>query len=75
MVDKKITATAWLDDHAGTIGHLYDMKTTPHMFVIATDGTLVYDGAIDNRPTPFATRAPQKTMSARRWMNCSPANL
>jgi peroxiredoxin len=53
FADLKITATAWIDDHAGTIGHLYDMKTTPHMFVIAADGTLAYDGAIDNRPAPF----------------------
>ena len=51
--DLKIAATAWLDDHAGEIGHLYDMKTTPHCFVIAADGTLVYDGAIDDRPQPF----------------------
>jgi peroxiredoxin len=53
MADRKITATAWIDDHSGDIGHLYDMKTTPHMFVIAKDGTLAYDGAIDNRPQPF----------------------
>lgn len=51
-VDQKIAATAWIDDTAGTIGHLYDMKTTPHLFVIAADGTLAYDGAIDNQPTP-----------------------
>jgi hypothetical protein len=50
--DEKIAATAWIDDNAGTIGHLYDMKTTPHCFVVAADGTLVYDGAIDNRPSP-----------------------
>jgi peroxiredoxin len=53
FADEKITATAWIDDHTGAIGHLYDMKTTPHMFVIAKDGTLAYDGAIDNRPQPF----------------------
>ena len=50
--DFKIKATAWLDDSAGTIGHLYNMKTTPDMFVIARDGTLAYQGAIDNRPEP-----------------------
>jgi peroxiredoxin len=50
--DLKIAATAWIDDSSGTIGHLYDMKTTPHTFVIAANGTLVYDGAIDNRPSP-----------------------
>jgi peroxiredoxin len=52
FVDQKITAAAWIDDSSGTVGHLYDMKTTPHMFVIAKDGTLAYDGAIDNRPEP-----------------------
>jgi peroxiredoxin len=51
--DLKIAATTWIDDNSGTIGHLYEMKTTPHMFVIAKDGTLAYDGAIDNRPQPF----------------------
>ena len=50
--DLKIAATAWIDDSSGEIGHLYDMKTTPHCFVIAADGTLVYDGAIDNKPDP-----------------------
>ena len=51
-VAEKIAATAWLDDSSGAIGHLYEMKTTPHTFVIAKDGTLVYDGAIDNQPDP-----------------------
>ena len=49
----KIAASAWIDDSAGTIGHLYEMKTTPHMFVIAADGTLAYDGAMEDRPQPF----------------------
>jgi peroxiredoxin len=52
VADLKITATAWIDDHSGEIGHLYGMKTTPHTFVVAADGTLVYDGAIDNKPDP-----------------------
>ena len=49
----KIAATAWIDDTAGTIGHLYEMKTTPHLFVIAADGTLAYDGAMDDNAKPF----------------------
>lgn len=53
FADLKIAATAWIDDHAGTIGHLYEMKTTPHTFVIAADGTLAYDGAMDNNAKPF----------------------
>jgi len=52
MADKKIVANAWIDDSSGAIGHLYDMKTTPHMFVIDKSGTLVYDGAIDDQPDP-----------------------
>ena len=50
--DLKINATAWIDDTAGTIGHLYDMRTTPHVFVVAADGSLAYNGAMDNRPEP-----------------------
>ncbi|HEY2330145.1 MAG TPA: redoxin domain-containing protein [Verrucomicrobiae bacterium] len=50
--DQKFAATAWIDDNTGTIGHLYGMKTTPHLFVIAADGTLAYAGALDNNPTP-----------------------
>ena len=39
-----------LTDFDGTVGHLYDARTTPHMFIIDTKGILVYDGAIDNAP-------------------------
>ena len=52
LVDQKITATAWLDDHSGAVGHLYDMKTTPDMYVIDKNGVLVYQGAIDDKPDP-----------------------
>ncbi len=52
MVSKKMTAEAWIDDSSGAVGHLYDMKTTPHMFVIDKSGTLVYDGAIDDVADP-----------------------
>lgn len=50
--DKKIIATAWIDDSSGAVGHLYGMKTTPDMFVIDQNGVLVYAGAIDNKPDP-----------------------
>ena len=50
FTDQKMTATAWIDDNSGAIGHLYGMLTTPHMFVISKTGTLVYDGAIDDKP-------------------------
>ena len=44
--------TAALLDPTGAIGHLYDAKTTPHIFVIDPAGKIVYQGAIDNQPTP-----------------------
>lgn len=43
--------TAVLMDFQGKIGHLYDAKTTPQMIVIDPSGKIIYDGAIDNRPT------------------------
>jgi peroxiredoxin len=52
LADKKIVATAWIDDSSGAVGHLYGMKTTPDMFVVDKDGTLAYAGAIDDQPTP-----------------------
>jgi peroxiredoxin len=51
--DLKIAATAWIDDSAGKIGHLYGMKTTPHVFVIDKDGNVAYEGAMDDHPDPF----------------------
>jgi peroxiredoxin len=44
--------TAVLLDPRGELGHRYDAKTSPHMFVIDPSGTLIYDGAIDDQPTP-----------------------
>jgi len=43
--------TAVLLDPTGALGHLYDAKTTPHIFIINPQGTLIYNGAIDDRPT------------------------
>jgi hypothetical protein len=43
--------TAVLLDPTGAVGQLYDAKTTPHMFIINSQGTLIYNGAIDDRPT------------------------
>jgi len=43
--------SAVLLDPTGTVGHLYDAKTTPHMFIINPQGILIYNGAIDDKPT------------------------
>ena len=47
--------TAALLDPTGALGHEYGAKTTPHMFVIDPKGTLVYEGAIDSKPTADAS--------------------
>jgi len=39
-------------DESGKVGRAYGAKTTPHMFLIDKDGTLLYIGAIDNVPNP-----------------------
>ena len=44
--------TAVLMDSSGKGGRLYAAKTTPEMYVIDPAGKLIYDGAIDDRPTP-----------------------
>ena len=44
--------TAALLDPTGAIARLYDARTTPHVFVVGPSGKVVYQGAIDNQPTP-----------------------
>ncbi len=43
--------SAVLLDPTGTLGRLYDAKTTPHMFVIDKNGALQYMGGIDSIAT------------------------
>src|SRR4051812_34945239 len=38
------TATAYIRDMDGKIGRLFGAENTPHLFVIAKDGTLAYQG-------------------------------
>ena len=40
--------TAYLQDHDGKVGRLYDARTTPHLYVIDDKGILVYAGGIDS---------------------------
>ena len=43
--------TEYLLDPQGVVGKAYGAKTTPQMFVINPAGTIVYQGAIDDKPT------------------------
>lgn len=53
--------TAALLDPTGEIGHLYNAKTSPQMVVINPQGVVVYDGAIDNKPTTDLEDVPGAT--------------
>ena len=44
-------ATHLLLDPEGTVGRLYDAKTTPDMRIIDPEGRLMFVGGIDDRPT------------------------
>jgi len=57
--------TAVLLDSDGKIGRLYSAKTTPQMVVIDPSGKVIYDGAIDDRPTPD----PDDVKGARNYVS------
>jgi peroxiredoxin len=48
---KEGMSSTLLLDAQRDVAHLYGAKTTPHMFVIDPKGTLIYMGAIDDRPS------------------------
>ena len=49
--ERDMAPTVFLLDHNGKVGMSYGAKTTPHMFVINKDGLLIYNGAIDDKPS------------------------
>ena len=51
LAQMKAAPTAVLLDPEGKVGHLYNAKTTPQMFVINPEGNLIYAGAIDDKAT------------------------
>jgi peroxiredoxin len=57
--------TAVLMDSASKLGRLYNAKTTPQMIVIDPSGKVIYDGAIDDRPTPD----PEDIRGARNYVS------
>ena len=59
-----IASSAVLIDADGTVGQLYGAKVTPHMYVINSDGTLAYNGAIDSAPTT----KPAETAQAKNYV-------
>lgn len=48
FADRNSKPSIIIRDPSGEIGRMYQAATTPHMFVINAEGTLVYAGAIDS---------------------------
>ena len=46
--ERNAAPSAVLLDPQGELGHIYDAKTTPHVFVIDKNGGLVYSGGVDS---------------------------
>ncbi len=61
MAKMQAAPTAALLDPKGEIGHLYDAKTSPQMVVINPQGVVIYDGAIDDKPTTDLSDVPGAT--------------
>ena len=57
--------TAAILDPSGTIGKIYEAKTTPDMFVIDPSGKLIYEGAIDDKPSTD----PETLKGARNYVS------
>lgn len=51
MADHNVSVTDIALDEKGKVGKKYGAKTTPHMYIISPEGKLIYQGAIDDKPT------------------------
>lgn len=59
--ERGATPTRVLLDDKGTVGRLYDAKTTPHMYVVDGSGKLAYAGGIDSVASADAADIPTAT--------------
>ncbi len=66
-----VVATAYIRDQDGKLGRLFGAQTTPHLYVIAKDGTLAYQGAIDDQPSASLAN----TTSAHNYIKAALAAL
>jgi hypothetical protein len=60
----KTVSADFLIDAKGDVGHLFDARTTPDMYVIDKDGKLAYAGAIDS----IATTDPADIAKAKNYV-------
>ncbi|KQP38089.1 thioredoxin family protein [Pseudorhodoferax sp. Leaf274] len=61
--------TATLMDEEGTVGKAYGARTTPHMYIVNPQGTLVYAGGIDSIASARASDIQAATNYVRQGLN------
>lgn len=64
-------ATALLLDPAGQVGHAYEAKTTPHMYIVDKAGKLAYMGGIDDKPSAD----PSTLKGARNYVSAALSDI
>ena len=69
--EKGLASTSYILDPAGAIGKQYDAKTTPHMFIVDTEGLIAYQGAIDSK----ASFDPKDIEGAENYVSLALASL
>ena len=50
--ENNVKSEATLMDPSGTVGHIYSARTTPQIVIIDPKGVVLFDGGIDDRPSP-----------------------
>jgi peroxiredoxin len=71
--EKKAAPSAILLDEQGVVGKRYGAKTTPHIFIINPDGVLIYQGAIDDKPSVDPQDIPQSVNYVQKALDASMA--
>jgi peroxiredoxin len=69
MGGQKAAPSATLMDEEGTVGKAYGARTTPHMYIVNPQGTLVYAGGIDSIPSTRVDDIKTATNFVRQGIN------
>ena len=69
MTEQKASPSATLMDESGAVGKSYGARTTPHMYLINPQGTLIYAGGIDSIPSASTADIKTATNYVRVGLN------
>ena len=64
IADQRAAPNATLMDESGAVGKSYGARTTPHMYLVNPQGTLVYAGGIDS----IASASPSDIKAATNYV-------